>query len=69
MKKCKYPKLSGKITEVYGTQKLFAEALGISETSLTAKLKGRSPWKQSEIASGCNLLNIPKEDVMLYFFV
>jgi len=64
---CKYPKVNGKIAEVYGTRTRYAVALGISINSLCNKLNGKTPWKEREIAKSCELLNIPKEDIGIYF--
>ncbi len=65
---CKYPKLDGKITEVFGTRVNFASSLGISENSMSAKMQGKSKWKEREIVRSCELLGIPKEDIAIYFF-
>ena len=63
-----YSKLKGKIREVFGTNKKFAEAMGIDLSSLSAKLNNKSPWKREEIEKACELLHIPIEEVYLYFF-
>ena len=39
-----YRKLDGKITEVYKTQYKFAEALGISKASISAKLNNKTDF-------------------------
>ena len=67
-KRCKYPKLDGLITERYGTRGRFAEALGITLTSLGRKMNGKSKWKTREIEMSCNLLDIASIDIALYFF-
>ena len=64
---CRYPKVDGKITELYGTRTKYASVLGISTNSLCNKLNGKTPWKEREIASSCKLLNIPKEEISIYF--
>ena len=63
-----YSKLLGRIVEKYGTQSRFAEAMGVSERSISLKLNGKVGWKQSEIAKACEVLNIEIQDVCLYFF-
>ena len=63
-----YDKLRGKIREVFHTQEAFAEALGISKTSLSKKLNGSVYFTQDEINRSCELLNIPKEFIPVYFF-
>ena len=65
---CKFPKLDGKIVEVYGTRKAFAEALNVSQNTLTYKLNGKFPWKPREIDASCQLLGIDRADMPIYFF-
>lgn len=63
-----YSKLSGRITEKYGTQFRFAEAVGLSERSVSLKLNGRAGWKQCEIVRVCELLGISSNEIAAYFF-
>ena len=63
-----YAKLRGKIREVFGTNEAFSEALEMNESSLSAKLNNKSPWKREEIEKACMLLGIAIEEVYLYFF-
>ena len=63
-----YAKLLGKIREVFGTNAAFAAAMDMDSSTLSAKLNGKSPWKREEIEKACDLLNIPIEEVHLYFF-
>lgn len=63
-----YAKLRGKIREIFGTNKAFADALGIDSASLSFKLNNKTPWKREEIERACILLHIPIEEVHLYFF-
>lgn len=63
-----YSKLLGRIVEVVGTQGKLAEAIGLSERSVSLKLNGKVDWKQSEIAKVCSVLKIATEDVSSYFF-
>jgi len=63
-----YSKLLGRIVEVYGTRKAFAEKAGYSVQTLRWKLDGRSEWGQKEILKICELLSIPHEDIPVYFF-
>lgn len=65
--KCKYPKLDGKITEVFGTRSAFAEAIGISVRSIANKMHGVTPWKSTEINKACEVLSIPATESGLYF--
>ena len=63
-----YKKLRGKIREVFGTEKQFAKALGISSTSLSLKFNGEASFKQSQISRCCELLGIPVKEIGQYFF-
>nr|DAN59956.1 MAG TPA: Protein of unknown function (DUF739) [Caudoviricetes sp.] len=63
-----YSKLEGKITEVYKSNYKFAEALGISKASISAKLNNKVDFTQSEICKAIILLKIPENEVSLYFF-
>lgn len=63
-----YPKLRGKIVEVFGNQRAFAKQLGISEQTVTAKLNGRFEFSQTDILDWSNLLGIDTKDVGDYFF-
>lgn len=63
-----YAKLRGKIVEKYGSQYKFAEALKISENSLSKKLTGKTQFRQGDIQTWCRLLDIPVEKAGLYFF-
>lgn len=63
-----YSKLKGRIKECFGTNNAFANALVMDSSSLSAKLNNKSPWKREEIEKACELLQIPIEDVYLYFF-
>jgi len=70
MKKVKfvYAKLKGRITEKCGTQKAFAEILGITEGTLTSKLLGHTYFTQREIWKAIKILDIDPSEVTLYFF-
>jgi len=63
-----YSKLIGRIIEKFKTRRAFAEALGISEKSLSAKLSNKLPFKQREIKLASNLLKIEDNEVGAYFF-
>lgn len=63
-----YSKLRGKIREVFAINENFAKAMGMDLSSLSAKLNNKSPWKREEIEKACVLLQVPIEDVYLYFF-
>ena len=63
-----YSKLLGRIVEKYGTQAKFADAMGLSERSLSLKLNCKVPFKQPEISKACGLLEIGEEEIFPYFF-
>ena len=63
-----YKKLCGRITEVFGTQAKFAEAMGTSERTVSQKLNSKIDWKQGEIRKACSLLDISISDSPSYFF-
>ena len=63
-----YSKLSGKIKEKYGSLKNFAEALGTSGRILSKKLNNISNFKQEEISKAIELLEIPENEIIIYFF-
>lgn len=63
-----FSKLRGRIVEKFHTITKFSEVSGISRNSMTSKLKGYVPFKPDEIVAVCELLDIPIEDVGVYFF-
>ena len=63
-----YSKLKGRIVEKFQTQGRFAVAMGMSERSLSLKLRNKREFKQSEIDKACRLLEIPIEKTPEYFF-
>ena len=63
-----YAKLKGRITEKFGSDKNFANAVNITPESVSKKLSNKTIWKQPEIIRACEALNIDKEEIGLYFF-
>lgn len=63
-----YSKLMGKMRERRVTQDALASSIGMSRQQMNNKLNGRSPFKQSDIKEICALLDIPLEEVGIYFF-
>lgn len=63
-----YSKLNGKIVEKYGTQSKFAEAMGLSERTISLKLNNLVAWKQTEITKAIDILDIPANKIQDYFF-
>lgn len=64
-----YSKLKGLIKEKFGTQAAFAEALGVSNTTMSQRLNGVNEFTQSEIARACDILEIPAWYAYRYFFM
>lgn len=67
-KKYNFSKLNGKIVEIFGTQLAFAEAIGLSEMTVSKKMNGKRPWKQTDMAKACEVLGIPISEIPVYFF-
>jgi len=63
-----YSKLLGRIIEKFGTQSKFAEAMKVSERTISLKLTGKVDWKQREIESARSLLELAEFDIPAYFF-
>ena len=63
-----YSKLKGRIIEKFGTMQAFSKEVKISSQSLSYKLNNKVDWRQSEIAKAMKLLEIPFNEVDLYFF-
>ncbi len=64
-----YSKLKGRIKEVCNTQEVFADAVSISTTSISAKLNNKVEWSQKEIEKATVVLGILEEEIPKYFFV
>lgn len=63
-----FGKLREKIKAVYGTQKAFANAMGMNVATLNAKLNGKASWVATEIEKTCSLLGISTNEITEYFF-
>ena len=63
-----YSKLNGRIREKFGTQKKFAESMGISSTTMSKKLTNKIDFGQAEINRAVRILDIDPGDISLYFF-
>ena len=63
-----YSVLKGKIVEVFGSQKAFAEALNISERSLSLKLNNKVYFSQDEMLKSAELLCGNHSNVKSLFF-
>lgn len=63
-----YSDLTGLIIAKYGSRKRYAMAAGMAPSSLSAKLRGNTPWSTNEIATAQELLGFPSEAIVKYFF-
>jgi len=63
-----YSKLKGRIVEIFGSQMVFAKAMGWSERTLSLKMNGKVFWKQPEIRRAIHLLQVPENEIPAYFF-
>jgi len=63
-----YNKLRGRIREVFGTQEEFGKAIGLSNTSISAKLNNKVEWSQQEINKAVDALGLSDNEIFAYFF-
>ena len=63
-----YSYLLGKMKERGFTQESLSKGIGISAVSLNLSLNNKRTFKQEEITKICETLNIPIENVQIYFF-
>lgn len=63
-----YSKLAGRIREKFGTQKVFAEKMGMSEGTVSMKLSNYYYFSQAEIEKAIKLLDLEPGTVTEYFF-
>lgn len=65
-----YRKLTGRIIEKFGTRKAFAEAVGISENSMSQKLSNKMAITTDDIRLWCmpEFLDIHCDFIGVYFF-
>lgn len=62
-----HKKLRGRIIEIYGSVVKFSEKMGLSYTSTLSKLNGKSEWTMPEVAKACHILDIPFDEISIYF--
>lgn len=63
-----YSKLLGRMTEKFGTQANFAQAMKLSERTISLKLNNKVPWKDEEISRAVELLDVDVREIPSYFF-
>ena len=66
--KFNYSKLLGRIRECGLTQEQLAKAIGVSKTTLSAKLNNKFHFDAAEMLAICKVLNIPVCEIGDYFF-
>ena len=63
-----YAKLTGKIVEVFGSQKEYAKYMGWAERTASEKLNNNTQYKQDEILRTVEGLGLSVSDIPAYFF-
>lgn len=63
-----YNKLRGRIVEKYGSYTAFADAADLTKQTVSLKLNEKINFSQKDIAAWCELLDIPAEEIPLFFF-
>ena len=63
-----YGKLRGRIVEKCGTLEAFASAVNLSTQTVSKYMNNKVPWKQTNINEAVRVLDIPPEEIPLYFF-
>lgn len=63
-----YSKLLGRMKECGYTQEKLAQAIGISNGTMSLKLNNKANFYHPEILKICEVLNITGEDVYTIFF-
>ena len=63
-----YGKLRGRIVEKFGTMQKFADAVNLSNHTVSKYLNNQIPWKQTNINKAVDVLEIPPEEISAYFF-
>ncbi len=61
-------KIRGRIVERGYTLSSFSKEMGLSRVGLRNKLNGEWDFRVSEVERLCELLDISKKDIILYFF-
>ena len=64
----KTEKLQARIVERYGTQKAFADAIGMEKSTLSRYLSQGKDWKGSLLIKAVEALEIPADEIDSYFF-
>ncbi len=63
-----YSKLRGRIVEICGNMKTFADLMGLSQKTISLKVCGKIYWTQKEMMRSAAILKFDFSDIPLYFF-
>jgi hypothetical protein len=63
-----FSKLRGRIKEFYGSEQKFSKKVKISASSLSSKLNNKTYFNSSEVVNLSKALEIPDDEVNVYFF-
>jgi len=63
-----YPKLRGRIVEKFQNVANFARTIGVEPNVISRKLSGKIGLTKNDIKLWSNLLEIPLEEIGIYFF-
>lgn len=61
-------KLAERIRERFSTQREFAKACGMTESSVSRYLNGERKWGAEKIWKAAEVLDIPDNEIRSYFF-
>lgn len=61
-------KLEARIIEKYGTQKAFAEKIGVRRSTLSRYLSSGRDWRGSSLIKAVRALDIKDDEIDSYFF-
>ena len=64
----KFGRLREQIKAVFGTQKAFADAMGMHVATLNLKLNSKAEWTMGEIEKAISLLGVSGNEIKEYFF-
>ena len=62
-----YPELCGEIRKKYRTQGAFARVIGMSPSTLSGKLAGKTQWSYIDVENICRALGISMADAPNFF--
>lgn len=63
----KHKKLRGRMMEMGVDAQWLGRKIGLSPSSFSHRMTGRSPWKSDEMYKILDLLRLPETDLAMYF--